>query len=264
MWVRDVEILDYPMQAAIRSLFAFSNEIVILEAHSIDNTLELLLDLQEEFYQVQPNGRFVILRHPWALNRSTESKLRTRILRACTSEWIWRADADEVVPSKTAKKIIEISKRRDKNYFVFKFRHFFGVKAQKQVIDTKWYQERSKLTRRNQKVRFIARPGCSHVAVGVDNIDINTEKFYARADVQKVSAFVNHYGWCRDAEAMGKKLKKQFAVENANYRSFRNKRYIQSSFVYNPGSLKTQTFAGSHPKVIVSWIKRKKKWKFNV
>ena len=95
---------QYPFEACIKSMLAFTDEVVVVDGGSTDGTFEFL----QEWAQTNENLKVYSVPRDWTHPRhavfdgaqKAEARLR------CTSEFLWQMDSDEIVHEQDYKKII--------------------------------------------------------------------------------------------------------------------------------------------------------------
>jgi glycosyltransferase involved in cell wall biosynthesis len=99
---------DYPYKACIKSLLAFSDEVVVVDGGSTDGTWEELEDWanKEERLKVHQIVR------DWSHSRFAvfDGAQKAEARSKCNSEFLWQMDCDEVVHEDDCEKIIKLCK----------------------------------------------------------------------------------------------------------------------------------------------------------
>jgi len=99
---------DYPYKACIKSLLAFSDEVVVVDGGSTDGTWEELEDWanKEERLKVHQVVR------DWSHSRFAvfDGAQKAEARSKCDSEFLWQMDCDEVVHEDDCEKIIKLCK----------------------------------------------------------------------------------------------------------------------------------------------------------
>lgn len=140
--VRNAVRLGYPFKESIRSLIPLCDEIVIGIGDSDDETPRLREELDLEF-----PGRLRWLKSNWStVGQSGGMQLRDRsneALAACTGDWCFYLQADEVLHEADYPRIREALKNADTRAeidgLVFDYLHFYGS-YDYQIRGRNWYR----------------------------------------------------------------------------------------------------------------------------
>ncbi len=109
----------YPFVESIASVAPFSEEIIVVEGHSSDDTMEWLERLQDLFPQLR------IIQAKFRKNSHWLANMRNVGIEACNGEYIWGGDIDEVIPEGSEEYIYTaIRKFPDCAAFLFPHLHF--------------------------------------------------------------------------------------------------------------------------------------------
>lgn len=88
---------QFPLVAAVQSLLAACDEVIVCECFSEDNTWELVNDL------ANLHPRLKLVRHPWGDHSSVQSKICNFIIQEhVKTDWHFKLDADEVLHDESA------------------------------------------------------------------------------------------------------------------------------------------------------------------
>lgn len=239
-FVRNAIKLYYPVVESIRSILPLVDEFVIACGDSVDDTTEAIRTIHDP--------KVKIIETVWNKNqfvKGASNAVQTNIaLNACTGDWCFYVQADEVVHER----YLPVLKEKMERYldvpavegFLFDYRHFYASYDLYQTGHN-WY---------DHEVRIIRN------GIGILSWK-DAQGFRKRGKKLKVvpaDAEIYHYGWVRPPQKM---TKKQIALASVYCTDewVRNK-YPDCEVEYNFGSLKTcRRFTGIHPKVMDERIK---------
>ena len=248
-FVRNAVKYGYPVTEAIKSILPLCDVFIVAVGDSEDDTLQLIQSID--------SNKIKIIETIW------DDSLRAggRVLAVETDkayaaipediDWAFYIQGDEVIHERYHPLIKE---SMNKYYtdskvdgLLFKYRHFYG--SYDYVGDSyDWYRREIRLFKYNKDV-FSYRD-----AQGF------RKKPNDKLSVKLIDAYVHHYGWVREPEAMQKK--------RAGFgKLYHDDSWIEKhvgeakEFDYSGiGSLKK--YDGTHPKVMIPLIE-KKNWEFN-
>jgi glycosyltransferase involved in cell wall biosynthesis len=192
-FVRNAVRFDYPVRESIMSILPICDEVVVNVGESEDGTLNLIRSISSE--------RLRIVTSTWDEGLRSGGRIlsdQTNVaLSACSGDWVFYIQADEVVHERYLPGIRRQMERylniKKVEGLLFDFKHFYG--SYSLVKDERgWYR---------REVRVIRN------AIGVRSWR-DAQGF--RLDGQKLKvvpagAEVFHYGWARDPAVMLSKQK---------------------------------------------------------
>lgn len=248
-FVRNAIKYGYPVVEAIKSVLPLCDAFVVAVGDSEDETLELIKSIGSD--------RITIVETVW------DDSLRAggRVLALETdkayaaipedTDWTFYIQGDEVIHEKYYPIIKESMLKFDKDSSIdgllFKYRHFYG--SYDYVGDSyDWYRREIRLFKYNKNV-FSYKDAQGFRKAPNDKLS-----------VKLVDAYVHHYGWVREPEAMQKK-------RTGFGKLYHNDQWIEKhvgdakAFNYSGiGSLKK--YNGTHPEVMIPLIDQKN-WEFS-
>jgi len=239
-FVRNAIKLYYPVVESIRSILPLVDEFVIACGDSEDDTTETIRTIHDPKVKiietVWDKSQFV---------KGASNAVQTNIaLDACTGDWCFYVQADEVVHER----YLPVVKEKMERYldipavegFLFDYKHFYASYDLYQ-IGHNWYDHEIRIVRNGIGVRSWR---------SAQTFRINGRKM----NVVPADAEIYHYGWVRPPVSM---TKKQIALATVHQSSdWIQKRYPDSEKDFDFGSLKTcRRFTGVHPKVMEERIK---------
>ncbi len=109
----------YPFVESIYSIEPFSTEIIIVEGHSTDGTLQWLKNLQQRIPKIK------IIQAKFKQDSHWLANMRNVGIDACRGDYIWGGDIDEVLPEGSEALIFKaIHDFPERDAFLFPHLHF--------------------------------------------------------------------------------------------------------------------------------------------
>ena len=234
--VRNAELLDFPVEASIRSILPLCDEVVVNVGRSDDGTLERIRGIGD------PKIR--ILEAEWDFSRG-DAVLReetARAMRECRSPWGLCIQADEVLHEAGVDPLGAAIRAADRDPrvegVVVRYRHIFGG-AGWEAVNRRWYR---------REVRAVRLDPARGVMPYRD-----AQGFRVGGELRRVRALLAdaeyfHYGWLRSAAA----LRARGAVDRHLYPG-RRVPPAESAAVLRwfPG---LRPFRDSHPAIAAAWV----------
>lgn len=249
-FIRNALKYDYPIVEAIRSILPVCDDFVVAVGRSEDDTLSLIKSIAPD--------KIRIVETEWDDSLRTGGKVlaeeTNKAFRAIgdDTDWCFYIQGDEVVHEQYHNKILEGMRKwkDDKRVdgLLFKYLHFYGS-YDYVGSSTKWYPNEIRIIR-NDKSIYSYRD-----AQGFRKG--NDEKLH----VKPLDAYVYHYGWVKEPEAMQRKR------EDFN-KLWHDEAWLEKniakadSFDYAAHVDALEKFKGTHPAVMQQRIAQKN-WKFD-
>jgi hypothetical protein len=241
-FARNAGVFYYPIQESIRSVLPVCDEFVIALApgDEDDNTAELISRID--------SPKIRIVHTNWndreKLGRRIYSQQTNIALSACTGDWCFYIQADEVLHEKGFPAIRESCARHLGNPRVeglyFRYRHFWGD-YDHCLVSSKWYSSEVRIIRN--------RIGAQSVG-DAQSFRINGRKLRAAESGGEIF----HYGYVRPPNLMQRRRRFVAGIYYGQ-QSDQQKSQEQTS-VFEYGSLeKVPLFKGTHPAVMADRIK---------
>ncbi|QTR44863.1 glycosyltransferase family 2 protein [Thiothrix litoralis] len=234
-FIRNGQILGYPFVESIRSVLPIVDEFVIAVGQSDDDTLSILKSLNE------PKLR--LIETVWNENMRAKGYVygQQKMLAqfACTGEWIFYLEADEVLHENDLP-IIQASMQQylhdDRvEALIFDYLHFYG-NANTYLWSPGWYRRAPRIIKAS--VRSYAPDGLFWLV-----LDSNKHGRYPKA--AHSGATMYHYGWVRSEEQMNLKASR---VEK-----YWNKQNAAIDYRDMDGRI-LREFTGTHPVVMQTYL----------
>jgi hypothetical protein len=233
--VRNAVILDFPIEASIRSLLPVCDEVVVNVGKSDDETLALVRSIQD--------SRVRIIETEWDM--TIENKVlgdeTLRAMRACRHPWGIYIQADEVLHEAGAEALASAIQQHDADPKVegllVKYRHFYGDLY---TVGThrRWYRREVRSVRLDPALDIRPYQGAQGFRVGPGHRKI-------RARLTDAEMF--HYGWARPAQALRSKRE----VSRVLYPWAKQPEPGQPLLPWTPG---LKRFTGTHPVAAREWV----------
>lgn len=234
-FLRNGQILGYPFVESIRSVLPIVDEFVIAVGQGDDDTLAILQSLNE------PKLR--LIETVWNDNMRVKGYVygQQKMIAqfACTGEWIFYLEGDEVVHENDLP-LIQASMQRYRDdpeveALIFDYLHFYG-NANTYLWSPGWYRRAPRIIKAS--VRSYAPDGLFWLVLAS-----NKRGRYPKA--AHTGATLYHYGWVRSEAQMNLKasrVEKYWNKQNAaiDYRAM-DARILRE-------------FTGAHPQVVQGWL----------
>ena len=190
-FVRNAVDLDYPVAESIRSILPICDEFVVAAGDSTDGTTELLRSIH--------SPKIRIIETTWdhtLFTRGASNAQQTNLaLNACTGDWAFYLQADEVVHEDDLQPLLERMRayQRDTRIdgFLFEYLHFFADYNHYQQAHT-WYGREVRIVRTGRSIQSWK---------SAQGFRRHGKKIY----VVPAGARIFHYGWVRPPHHMTRK-----------------------------------------------------------
>ncbi len=245
-FARNAIQLYYPVVESIRSILPIVDEFVIAVGQSEDNTREAILSIGD------PKIRIIDTvwdeRH---FHKGIVNAIQTDIAKnACTGDWLFYLQADEVVHEKYLPLIKEKCEaflhREEVEGFLFRYKHFWGDYDHYQAGHG-WYSHEIRIIRNRPDIHSWQS------AQSFRRIDWYEQPRQPNGHhplrVVKIDAEIYHYGWVRPPHLMQQKRK---ALDSVHWGLKRAQQYYEQAppvFDYGPMD-RLAVFTGTHPRVM--------------
>ena len=241
-------VLDYCVEATVRSMLDLCNFVYINDGKSTDGTLDVLYSLQREYGK----DRVIVYERDWLHNRELWARERNFLLDNTPKDaYTICIDADEVFHEN------EIQLIRDKasqgvKAIAFPVIHFYG-RPTHYIDGPAWYKQHTRMWHMGTGIRSYHIPGgCA------DDILWPNRAPAHLCGNEKCGAYIYHYGNCRDPKAIGMKSKKADDLYRGSEEYMEGKIAELRSFDYAFETVGVKEFKGTHPKYIKEWYDKHK------
>lgn len=244
--------LYYPIKEAIASLLPLVDEFVVAvgDCDEDDRTLEEIQSLDSD--------KIKIIHTVWDLDKypnGMENAHQTDIAKqACTGDWLFYVQADEVVHEKDH----DMIRRKCEQYlndtevegFIFKYYHFFGDFDHAHASHA-WYKKEIRIVRNDSDIHSWRSAQSFRRIPNFDGFSYRQKEDTFKLKVIPLDAHIYHYGWVRPPRLMKKKMKALSTIHKGKEAT--DAMIDDADFLYGPLQ-KIRHFTGTHPTVMKDWI----------
>ena len=249
-FVKNALIYDYPVVEAIKSILPICDDFVVAVGKSDDKSLALIQSIDPDKIRIVETVWDESLREGGKVLAVETDKAFQAISE--DSDWAFYIQGDEVVHEKylpVIRRQMEKFKNDDGvDGLLFHYQHFYG--SYDYVGDAKsWYPNEIRVIKNNKSI--YSYKDAQGFRKG-DNQKLN---------VVPIEAFMYHYGWVKEPEAMQRKQ------ENFN-KLWHDDKWVDDNIVkadafdYGRELRQLHRFDGTHPEVMKARIEEKN-WKFD-
>ena len=246
--------LYYPIKQSIMSILPIVDEFVIAlgDCDNDDHTREEIESIGSD--------KIKIIDTVWDIEKypnGTENAHQTDIAKnACSGDWLFYLQADEVVHEKflpiIKNKCEELLHKKEIEGLLLKYRHFWGDYNHYHIAHG-WYPYEIRIIRKNTDIHSWESAQSFRRIPDFDNINYRQQKGTYKLDVALVDAYIFHYGWVRPPEYMRKKAYALDTIHKGQKKAEELYKEKPSEFDYGPLNLLPK-FKETHPKVMQEWI----------
>ncbi|MDD3534630.1 MAG: hypothetical protein PHC50_00585 [Candidatus Cloacimonetes bacterium] len=252
-FVRNGEKLYYPTVEAIKSILPICDEFVIAigKGDEDDHSRELVAAIGD------PKIRIIdtVWDEKYCIRGMINSYQTDVAMKACTGDWLFYVQADEVVHEKYLPAIVarceELLEDTEVEGLLFKYRHFWGD-YQHYHGGHGWYPWEIRIVRNLPKIHSYQSAQSFR---WFDYYEFPRQETGTRKlKVAKVDAYIYHYGWVRPPHLMQRKSRYFNSIHWGKARAEEYYNNQPSYFDYGPLD-RLEVFEGSHPAVMQERIK---------
>lgn len=238
-FVRNAVLLDFPLEASIRSLLPICDEVVVNVGRSDDDTLGVVRALDE------PKIRIVESTWDLSRGRSVLADQTDIALQACRHPWAVYIQADEVLHESGAPRVRQAIADNDADprveALVLKYHHFYGG-FETELVARSAYRREVRVVRRDPALRIHSYCDAQGFRAGPAD---------RRVRARLVDAEMFHYGWARPSAALDRKDQEDERIYAWSEAERRERLSRGATLPWKPG---LRPFTGTHPAVAASWI----------
>jgi glycosyltransferase involved in cell wall biosynthesis len=246
-FVRNGVRFDYPFKEALLSIVPICDEIIVAVGKSDDTTLEEVRSL---------HPKIKVIETVWDDSLKEGGKVyaaeTNKAFQSIPAEYDWAfyIQGDEVVHEKylpAIKKAMEDNLQDSRvDGLLFNYLHFYGSYDYVGAKHT-WY---------GREIRIIRNRKDIYSFKDAQGFRKDDDK---KLQVKLIDAYIYHYGWVREPNAMLKKI----ASSETLYRGgeIDEKKIENKQFEYDKMEEPVTKFTGTHPQVMQARVKRKN-WNF--
>lgn len=249
-FVKNAVRFEYPVIESIQSILPLCDEFVIAIGKCDDGTLELIQSIDDKKIKIIETEWDDNLREGGKVLAAETNKALEHI--SDDTDWAFYIQADEVIHEKDLETIknamLTYKDHEQVDGLLFKYLHFYGS-FDYIGASSNWY--------------------CNEIRVIKNNANIYSYKdaqgFRKNEDeklnVKAIDAYVYHYGWVREPEAMQRK-QSNFGSLYRGKEELEKAKTAPKKYIYEDSIHKIAPFTGDHPQVIIPRISRKN-WVFD-
>jgi glycosyltransferase involved in cell wall biosynthesis len=237
--VKNATLLDFPLEASIRSALPGVDEMIVNVGASDDDTLERVRAIGDE--------RIRIVESRWnsSVGHAMLAVETARAMAACRHPWGLYVQADEVLADNGAVRLRELMARHHPDSAIegiaVDYLHFYGG-FDTVAINRRWYRREVRAVRLAPELGIHSFRDAQGFRVG----DAHRRIRAVASDV-----VMHHYGWARPAWALTAKR----AADNEIYHWRGKMDQDRPLLPWFPG---IRRFMGQHPEVVRSWIEERR------
>ena len=237
-------VLDYCLEATLRSMLDLCDEIYVNDGKSTDGTLDVLYSIQREV----GSDRLKVFERDWVHDRSVWTKEKNFLIdQVPANNYVLCIDADEVIHENDIPKIRSLVNSGTALSIAFPVIHFYG-RPTHYIEGPSWYTRHTRLWAKSTGIRlYHIERGCADDVLWPNRMPAHLWRFTLS------EAFLYHYGNCRDPRAIGMKVKKADDLYQYSTDYIDGKLAKERSFSYAFDKVDPKEFKGSHPKYIKEW-----------
>ena len=252
--VKNGVILYYPVVEMIKSILPIVDEFVIAIGKGDEN------DTTRESVEAINDPKIKIIDTTWDLEkypRGMENAHQTDIAKnACSGDWLFYLQADEVVHENDLPKIKEACNKyledEDVEGLLFKYRHFWGD-YDHYHSGHGWYPHEIRIVRNNPEIHSWESAQSFRKIPDFDGLNYRIKEGTSKLKVALIDAYVYHYGWVRPPHLMINKKKALDTVHKGS--KVVSQMYKNTSDYFDYGPLnRLALFKNSHPAVMKEMI----------
>ena len=254
--VKNATKLHYPIKETILSVLPLVDEFVIALGNCDDDD-----ETRKEIESID-SEKVKIINTIWDLEKypnGTENAHQTDIAKeACSGDWLFYLQADEVVHEKylpiIKKRCEELLDDNDVEGLLFNYVHFWG-NYEHHVTGHSWYPKEIRIVRNKPDIHSWESAQSFRRIPNFDYVNYRQQENTHKLKVAMVDAFIYHYGWVRPPRLMQKKKKALDTIHHGEQKANDAYKNLSTDFDYGPLRL-AKKFDGDHPKVMAHFIKK--------
>lgn len=248
--------LYYPIREAIESILPICDEFVVAlgDCDADDSTLEEI--------QAIGSDKIRIIHTVWDLEKfpnGMENAHQTDIaMKACTGDWLFYLQADEVVHEKDLpiikKRCEQLVDDREIEGLLFRYLHFWGD-YQHHHRSHGWYPNEIRIVRNLPDMHSFQSAQTFRRIPDFDGFSYRKKEGSLKLKVARVDATIYHYGWVRPPALMRSKRKALDSIHKGTTAMEQAYKDVPAEFDYGPLE-NIPRFRGTHPAVMQRQIQK--------
>jgi hypothetical protein len=242
-FVRNARRFDFPIVESIQSILPIVDEYVVNVGRSEDDTLNLVDSIRDP--------KIKIIENVWDEKKQKDGEIyreQTDIaLNACTGDWAFYLQADEVFHEQELPKIKALMNEKERKMevlgFLFRYLHFYGDYW---TLNPWFYHKEIRIIRNNGKIRSIG-DACGFYFTGDTTIQNLKDRPANR--IIKTDCHIYHYGWVKNPQTMlAKKIFQESRYQGMDSEIVKELS-SQDDWKYDDFDI-MKNFQGTHPAVM--------------
>ncbi len=233
-FVRNGIKLYYPIVEAIKSILPLVDEFVVAVGKGDPD------DTSRKKIEEINSPKVRIIDTVWDIEkfpRGMENAHQTDIAKeACSGDWIFYVQADEVVHEKylpaIKKRCEELLNNREVEGLLFKYKHFWGDYDHFHSAHG-WYPNEIRIIRNDPDIHSWESAQSFRRIPHFDGLNYRQQEGTFKLKVATVEAYIYHYGWVRPPKYMQSKAKALNTIHKGKKRV--NEMYKNASDFYDYG-----------------------------
>jgi len=242
--------LDYPIVEAIESILPICDDFIVAVGKSEDNTLQLIQSIN--------SSKIKIIETIWDKEKRVGGSVLAletdKAFKAISdeSDWAFYIQGDEVIHEQylgiIKNAMLKHKDDLDVDGLLFKYQHFYGS-YDYIGISSNWYKHEIRIVKNNTSI------------YSYKDAQGFRKEHNVKLNVVPIDAYVNHYGWVKEPEAMQKK-------QESFHKLWHDDKWVDENvikakvFNYESNVNQLKRFEGTHPKVMLERVKMKN-WTFD-
>lgn len=248
--------LYYPIKEAIESILPLVDEYVVAlgDSDADDTSAKSIAEIKSDKIKII-NTVWDIEKYP----RGMENAHQTDIAKeACTGDWLFYLQADEVVHEKYLDYIRKkCEERLDDDRvegFLFKYIHFFGDYSH--FVDHHgWYPREIRIVRNDKDIHSYISAQSFRRIPNFDGLNYRQKEGTYKLNVEEIDAYIYHYGWVRPPRLMQAKARSLETIHHGKEKI--DAEYNKRSLSFDYGNMNLyKEFKGTHPEVMKEFIEQ--------
>lgn len=248
--VKNAVKLYYPIKQSISSILPLVDEFVVALGQGDED------DQTRKEIETIHSKKIRIIETVWDTDKypnGTENAHQTDIAKeACTGDWLFYLQADEVVHEQDIPHIREMCLRylhhKKVEGFLFKYFHFWGD-YDHYINSHGWYQQEIRIIRNDPDIHSFRSAQSFKRIPGFDGKSYRRKEGTYKLHVKPINAHIYHYGWVRPPRLMQKKQQSLDTIHKGKEKV--EPVYRHKPEVFDYGRIDTlPRFKGSHPGVM--------------
>ena len=254
--IKNASKLYYPIKQAIESILPICDEFIVAvgDCDIDDTTREDILSIDSD--------KIKIIDTVWDIEkypRGMENAHQTDIAKdACSGDWIFYVQADEVVHEKylpvIKQRCEELLDNKEVEGLLFKYKHFWGDYNHYHNTHG-WYPHEIRIVRNNKDIHSWESAQSFRRIPDFDGVFYRQQENTFKLKVALVDAYIYHYGWVRPPHYM--QTKNKAFIKNHKGDKVANDFYdkVPKEFDFGPLN-RLAEFKETHPAVMKPVIEK--------